>query len=121
MAAHAAVPLFHLVPPQEWPQDGDYRPASLAAEGFVHFSFAEQVEASANRHFAQAVELVAVEVDPVKLDVPIRVEDSYGSGIAHPHVYGAVPVVAAVAMHPLHRDPTGRWIFSPADDAPGRA
>lgn len=121
MAEDAGAPLFHLVEAQDWPPDGDYRPASLATEGFVHFSFAEQVAASANRHFAQAPELVAVEVDPEKLDVPIRVEDTYGSGTAHPHAYGAVPVAAAVAMHPLHRDTTGRWVFSRAGDGRDRA
>ncbi len=109
--------LFHLVQPSEWaaavPTDS-YRPASLDTEGFVHFSYAGQVAGSANRHYADAPELVVVEVDADRLDAPVRVEDSYGSGTAFPHVYGPIPVAAAVAVHPLRRGADGAWAF----DAP---
>jgi uncharacterized protein (DUF952 family) len=111
------VHLFHLVHPAEWvaaASSGSYRPASLDSEGFVHFSYAEQVAGSANRHYDDAVELVVVEVDPDRLDAPLRVEDSYGTGTAFPHVYGPIPVSAAVAMHPLRRGADGAWVF----DAP---
>jgi uncharacterized protein (DUF952 family) len=107
--------LFHLVPPQQWPSAGWYEPASLATEGFVHLSFADQVAGSANRHYADAGELVAVELDPAALTGEIRIEDSYGRGTAFPHVYAPVPVSAAVAVHPLARDGDGRWEFNVAD------
>ncbi len=102
--------IHHLVRPVEWPAAGEYRPPSLAAEGFVHFSFTDQVEGSANRHFADADALVAVEVDPTELDV--RVEDSDNRGTAYPHVYGSVPVTAARAIRRLRRDAVGRWTFT---------
>lgn len=106
--------LFHLVDPDVWAAvEGDYRPASLTAEGFVHCSFAGQVAATADRHYAGAPALVAVELDPARLAAEVVVEDSYGSGTAYPHVYGPVPVSAAVAVHPLRRDGHGRWQFSP--------
>lgn len=107
--------LFHLVDPAVWAAvTGDYRPESLATEGFVHCSFAGQVAATADRHYAGAPSLVAVELDPALLGAEVLVEDSYGSGTAYPHVYGPVPVAAAVAVHPLHRGPDGRWVFPPA-------
>ena len=77
----------------------------------MHFSFADQVAGSANRHYADAPELVVVEVDADRLDAPLRVEDTYGSGTAFPHVYGSIPTSAAVAVHPLRRDAGGHWIF----------
>src|SRR4051812_45244604 len=40
--------LFHIVAPADWPIRGDYRPSSLAAHGFVHLSFADQVDGVAN-------------------------------------------------------------------------
>jgi uncharacterized protein (DUF952 family)/lysophospholipase L1-like esterase len=101
--------LFHLCAPGEWPSSGTYRPASLAAEGFVHLSFRDQVEASAAKHFAAAPELVAVEVDTAACDAPMRVEDSYGSGTAFPHAYGAIPASAATSITELRRDADGRW------------
>ncbi len=106
--------LFHLVDPGVWESVvHEYRPESLALEGFVHCSFAGQVADAANRHYPDVPALVAVELDPTGLDAEVIVEDSYGSGTAFPHVYGPVPVAAAVAVHPMRRGPDRRWLFSP--------
>ena len=114
--------LFRLLAPGEWPTAGEYAPASLAAEGFVHLSYAGQVAGTANRHYRDAAELVAVELDPARLGVEVRVEDSYGSGTAYPHAYGPIPADAAVAVHPLVRGPDGDWTFTPsAGTGPGNA
>ena len=107
--------VYHLIAPGAWPADGDYRPESLEREGFVHFSFAQQVAGSADRHYADAAALVAVAVDAAALaraGLDVVVEDSYGSGTAFPHVYGPIPAAAAVAVHPLHRGADGRWVFT---------
>jgi uncharacterized protein (DUF952 family)/lysophospholipase L1-like esterase len=104
--------LFHIVAPAEWPAAGAYTPPSLGEEGFVHFSFADQLVGVANARYADAAQLVVIEVDPTELGVPVRVEDSYGTGVAFPHVYGPVPVSAAVAVHSLFRDSGGRWAFT---------
>jgi uncharacterized protein (DUF952 family) len=90
-----------------------YAPASLAAEGFVHLSFADQVEAVANARYRDVPELVAVEFDPATLGVEVRVEDSYGEGTAFPHAYGPLPADAVVAVHALERTPGGAWRFNP--------
>jgi uncharacterized protein (DUF952 family)/ADP-ribose pyrophosphatase YjhB (NUDIX family)/uncharacterized protein YjbJ (UPF0337 family) len=103
-------PLFHIAEPGDWPASGEYRPPSLDAQGFVHFSFADQVESPANNFYADAPVLEVVEVDPARLDSPIVVEDSYGAGVAYPHVYAAVPASAAVAVRSLRRV-DGRWSF----------
>jgi uncharacterized protein (DUF952 family)/lysophospholipase L1-like esterase len=116
--------LFHLVAPADWPASGWYRTASLRAEGFVHLSFADQVQAVANDRYRDAAELIAIELDPVALRADVRVEDSYGEGAAFPHVYGPVPIGAVVAKHPLRRAADGSWLFSPdpaaAPASPGR-
>ncbi len=108
--------LFHLIDPAAWAAAraaGEYRPDSLANEGFVHFSLADQVAGSANRHYADAGALVAVEFDPAALPDALRLEDSYGSGTSFPHLYAPVPTAAARTVHPLTRDADGRWTFSP--------
>lgn len=86
--------LFHITDPADWPAAGEYRPASLAAEGFVHCSFAGQVAGSAARHFPGRAGLVVVELDAAQVG-PVRVENGF------PHVYGPIPVSAAVAVHDL--------------------
>lgn len=105
--------LFHILAVGAWPEaGGTYRPESLAAEGFVHCSFAHQVEGSANRHFAQAHDLCVIELDPARIGAPVVVEDSYGTGSAFPHVYGPIPAEAQIAVHRLVRDEGGRWRFN---------
>jgi uncharacterized protein (DUF952 family) len=111
--------IFHLLDPAEWSrtqisEDGELRPPSLDAEGFVHFSFADQVAGSANRHLPDAPALVALEVDAELCGDRLVVEDSYGSGTAFPHLYGPLPVIAVVAVHPLSRGADGAWVFEPA-------
>ena len=106
--------IFHIVPAADW-QDacarGRYAPASLAAEGFVHFSYRWQVARTANARFAGRDDLVVVEVDPARLAEPVVDEDSYGAGERFPHVYAAIPTASAIAVHPLPRDAEGRFGF----------
>jgi uncharacterized protein (DUF952 family) len=112
--------LFHIVDRSVWARAaaaGEYRPPSLAEEGFVHFSFAGQVAATANARYRHADDLCVVEIDPSRVPHDVRVEDSYGSGTEFPHVYGPIPVAAAVAVHELRRDARGEYVFSPAGPA----
>lgn len=111
-----AMRIFHIVAPDVWAAAlaaGEYRPGSLVAEGFVHFSFAEQVAATANLRYRDQPDLVVVEFDPARVGAEIKVEDSYGAGTEFPHVYGPVPTEAAVHIHPLARAADGSWIFTP--------
>jgi uncharacterized protein (DUF952 family) len=106
--------LFHIVERGTWAlaeSAGEYRPESLQAEGFVHFSFAGQVAATANRYYADAVNLCVVEFDPDKLGVPVVVEDSHDRGESFPHVYAPIPPSAAVAIHDLPKSEDGRYTF----------
>jgi uncharacterized protein (DUF952 family) len=100
--------LFHIVDRDEWAAAearGVYRPASLDTDGFVHFSFAHQVRATAALHYPDVPNLVVVEIDPTRVEAELRVEDTYGSGTEFPHVYGPIPTAAAVRTYELS-DPT---------------
>jgi uncharacterized protein (DUF952 family) len=105
--------IFHIVAPDDWADAnaaGRYLPAGFARDGFVHFSFADQVARVANARYRNEPALIAVEVDPRDLDVVV--EDSYQAGEEFPHVYQPVPTAAAVARHPLTRDENGDWVFN---------
>ncbi len=97
--------LFAIVDEQVWANAvtaGTYRPPSLASEGFVHCSFADQVAGTAARWFGDVGGLIVVELDSATVP-EVRIEDSYGRGQSFPHIYGAVPTAAAVAVWPLTR------------------
>lgn len=102
--------LYHLVREPIWTaaqQAGRYAPESLDTEGFVHCSFAGQVERTANALYKPVPDLIVVRLDPARLGAEIQVEDSYGSGESFPHVYGPVPTDAARAVRPVSHDPDG--------------
>ena len=108
--------LYHLVPPDQWEQFKDdtvYAPPSLAQEGFIHCSSAEQVSASANRHFAGHPSLWLLVINPEKISARIVFEDLYGSGTEFPHIYGALPIQAIEAVLPLQPEADGRFSFLP--------
>jgi uncharacterized protein (DUF952 family) len=124
----AGMRLFHIIDPRVWAesvQAGEYRPPSLRTEGFVHFSFPEQVAGTANLLYRDEPDLVVVEIESDRVGVDVVVEDTVGGGGPEfPHLYAAIPTAAAVAIHPLHRDAQGDWVFSPggatAAASPGR-
>jgi len=107
--------LFHIVDRSAWQaavDKGEYRAESLHSEGFIHCSFAQQVAGVANARYRAVEDLCVVELDPARLGAAVRVEDSYGSGQAYPHVYGLIPLAAAVATHELIRGADGDYRFS---------
>ena len=107
-------PVYHLVLRSVWERDAGqpYRADSLATEGFIHCSFAEQVPNSANRFYADAVDLLLLTIDPARLTSPLR-EESAGDGSLYPHIYGPIDRDAVNATVPLIRGSDGRWIFQP--------
>jgi len=59
------------------------------ADGFIHFSTAEQVAATAARHFAGESDLVLVSFDPATLGAALKWEPARG-GQLFPHLYRAL-------------------------------
>ncbi len=107
-------PLFHIVAEQDWRtagETGSYAPASLAEQGFVHFSYRHQVARTANLIYRGQQGLIVVEFDPAELGEPVVDEDLYDAGEEFPHVYAEIPTAAAVAEHPLTRDADGDFRF----------
>jgi uncharacterized protein (DUF952 family) len=70
------------------------------ADGFIHFSTAEQVAETAARHFAGQEDLVLLAVDSAALGPALRYEASRG-GALFPHLYGTLPLSAVRWMKPL--------------------
>lgn len=91
-------PMYHWAPRSDWAAAGDYpwstRGVRYARTGFVHLSFAAQVEGTRRAFFGDVADddLVLLRLDPAP-DLPILVEDGY------PHLFAPLPVerVAQVA------------------------
>lgn len=105
-----ALAIYHLVDAQAWRAQSDdllYRPASLAIEGFIHFSELGQVEATAERFYAATPSLLILEVDVAKLRADLRYE--LADGQRFPHLYGALHRAAVVRVGTMERDASGLY------------
>jgi uncharacterized protein (DUF952 family) len=88
------------------------RADSLGTEGFVHCSDPGTVHLPANRLFTGRADLVLLEIDPARLDVPLRWEPGVppdANGAWFPHVYGPIPAAAVIAVHDFPPGPDGRF------------
>lgn len=106
--------IFHICREDEWlaaQAEGVYRGSSQdAADGFIHFSAADQVVASAAKHRAGQSGLVLLTVDADRLGPALKWEPSRG-GALFPHLYGTLPTAAVLRVDPLPLGPDGRHVF----------
>ena len=93
-------PLFHLALADDWQAaqtSGSYRISTrgmtLEQVGFIHCSWPEQVDATYQRFYADAGEVVLLEVDPAAVDAPLRA-DAIPTGELFPHLYGPLNLAA---------------------------
>lgn len=81
------------------------------ADGFIHFSAAEQVEETAAKYFAGQSNLLLIAVDPATLGDALRWEASRG-GALFPHLYAPLAVEKVARVDPLPTGADGRHDFS---------
>jgi uncharacterized protein (DUF952 family) len=101
--------IFHIATVDDWQAAllaGDYRVStlgrSLAEEGFIHASRADQVDGVRTAFYAEpGLRLVLLEIDPARLDVELRLEVPAGAKAAFPHIYGPLRTDAVVAVSEL--------------------
>ena len=80
------------------------------ADGYIHFSTAEQAVETAAKHFAGETDLVLVAVDAAALGEALKWEVSRG-GALFPHLYAPLPLGAVVSVVDLPLGPDGRHVF----------
>lgn len=110
--------VYHLARASEWEvaqSSGVYRGSSQdLADGFLHFSTAEQIVESATRHRAGEPDLLLLRVRVAALGDALRWEASRG-GDRFPHLYGALGVAAVHGVDPLPLGPGGEHVFPALD------
>jgi beta-hydroxylase len=79
-------------------------------DGYIHLSAADQLEATAAKHFAGQADLMLVEVDLTALGEGLIWEPSPG-GALFPHIYGALPIAATRDARGLSVTADGRMIL----------
>ncbi|MFK4824368.1 DUF952 domain-containing protein [Paenochrobactrum sp. BZR 588] len=101
--------IYKIVPQKMWQeaeQSGIFTGAPVdLADGYIHFSTADQVKATAAKHFASQNDLLLVLVDSVKLGDQLKYEVSRG-GALFPHLYASLDLqfVHSVVALPVGED-----------------
>lgn len=102
--------IFHLALASDWvaaEASGAYTTSTLgrtlAEEGFIHASRADQWTAVRERFYGDVSEpLVLLQIDTDLLDVPVVEEPAVpGGSETFPHIYGRLPATAVVKAIPL--------------------
>lgn len=108
--------LYKICPASLWrdaQRDGVFRGAPVdLADGFIHFSTADQVAETAARHFVGQGDLLLVQVDGDRLGDALKWEPSRG-GALFPHLYGPLDLAAVISTGPLPLGADGRHVFPP--------
>ena len=109
--------ILHITTAAEWQAAqaaGSYQADSLASEGFIHCSMAQQVVATANAIFPGRAGLLLLAIDAARRTAPLRYEDCYETGQQFPHIYGPLNLDAVVAVHDFPPTPAGSFNLPPA-------
>jgi len=90
--------IYHIVLPDVWAafDAGLYRAKSLETEGFIHCSFADQLDGVVKRYYKGEDRIVILEIDPERLMSRMIKEPSTNNEI-YPHIYGPINRDAIVA------------------------
>jgi uncharacterized protein (DUF952 family) len=94
--------IFKILSPSQWEEfqlSGYFKGTEIdIADGYIHSAYADQCEHVLNRFFKNVRPLVLVEIHPeLLLDSTVKLEVDETSGISYPHIYGGVPLTAAVS------------------------
>jgi uncharacterized protein (DUF952 family) len=106
--------IFKIVGAEEWRAAeavGVFSGAAVdRADGYIHFSTADQAPETAAKWFAGRDDLILAAVEADALGEALRWEPSRG-GALFPHLYGPLPLDAVAWTRPLPLGEGGRHVF----------
>ncbi len=114
--------IYHIATAADWEQarrDGQYttstRGRTLAQQGFIHGSTADQVAPVANMIYKDEPDLLVLVIDTDRVTPEIRYEEVPGWDAPFPRIYGPLNADAVVETRPLKPGSDGEFSFAGAD------
>jgi uncharacterized protein (DUF952 family) len=92
--------IYHIVLPEVWEKfkaRPSYEAESLQTEGFLHCSYANQLDDVLKRYYSNAARVLILTIDTEKLLSKLVEEPSTG-GEVYPHIYGRVNHNAVISI-----------------------
>ena len=90
--------IYHVVLPAVWERfksKPSYQPDSLATEGFIHCSYASQLEGVLERYYSRVAKVLILTIDTDKLLSKLVKEASTNNEL-FPHIYGRLNINSVV-------------------------
>ena len=115
--------IYHITPRADWAtaqKIGEYRPESLASEGFIHCSTEAQAAPVANAFYPAQSGLILLVIDPARLtaplqwDPPVHPAPESAPASLHgefPHIYGALNLDAVIETREFEPNTDGIFSF----------
>ncbi len=100
MSTHS---ILHLATSADWDArvGGRYQPVAYESEGFIHCCTHEQIAGVVGRYYVGRDDLMLLTLDESKLTADLIWEDTSGSGVEFPHIYGPIDVAAVTSVEPF--------------------
>lgn len=96
--------IYKIAPEALWREaekNGRFTGAPIdVADGFIHFSTADQARETAAKHFAGQTDLLLIAIDGALLGDALKYEVSRG-GALFPHLYGVLDMTVVLWVRPL--------------------
>ena len=102
--------IYHVVTAVNWQKalqtagpggQGFYEAESLALEGFIHTSKAEQVQGVLERYYKNQSDLLLLHIDETKLTAPLKYELAPSINEEFPHIFGRLNLDAVIKIENL--------------------
>lgn len=110
--------IYHITSRTAWlaaKKFGAYTADSLASQGFIHCSKADQVVRVANTWYTAQRGLVLLEIDETRLRSEVRWEPGTDKADElFPHIYGPLNVEAVARVYDFDPDPSGHFSLPPS-------
>lgn len=106
--------IYHITDQSTWDQanlDGIYLPTNFMREGFIHCSTRDQVLDTAERYYANDMNLVLLQIDASRLQSDMVEENTSGGTEKFPHIYGPINMDAVLSAAPFVKGPDGKYHF----------
>jgi len=105
-------PIFHIAPRPRWQAAAGkerYAPTALDILEYIPCCFGDQIARVAEKHFQGEYDLVLLRIDPMKLNVSLKLETGTSGGEEYPHVFGPIPMDAVNGVFLFPPEPDGSF------------
>ena len=105
--------IYHIISEDEWEDVSKqecYSPVSLSSEGFIHFSFSEQVDGVIKRYYKEVEDLLLLKVDISKIQSNLKFE-TVGDFGSYPHLYCELKLENVVGIYRIQKNDNGDYFW----------